>query len=286
VEISHNNLYLNILVFLISLKIVRIEETKMNHIKLILKFTIIIAYSFVNVSSAGVISGNQSTDDGNLVALQGYEWMTLDSTAGLQRSDIENGFTDNDGNVWGASDWSYASRVQTEILVNSLWDGIYSGWSDGNFDGASWFIENFGGLGFEGLPGGVSSNSNWVNLDNTRFFFGDDGDCTSDLSMSCRGYIQAGDNYNSDLSARNVVTSTASEVSYIANSGGVGFLSESNGSDMGFSTYNDTLSKTTADSRYGSLLLRSVPLAIVPEPSTMFIFALGIMGLVSGRFKK
>jgi hypothetical protein len=258
----------------------------MNHIKLILKFTIIIAYSFVNVSSAGVISGNQSTDDGNLVALQGYEWMTLDSTAGLQRSDIENGFTDNDGNVWGASDWSYASRVQTEILVNSLWDGIYSGWSDGNFDGASWFIENFGGLGFEGLPGGVSSNSNWVNLDNTRFFFGDDGDCTSDLSMSCRGYIQAGDNYNSDLSARNVVTSTASEVSYIANSGGVGFLSESNGSDMGFSTYNDTLSKTTADSRYGSLLLRSVPLAIVPEPSTMFIFALGIMGLVSGRFKK
>lgn len=124
-------------------------------------FSAVIFLSLVVSMSAyaGLISGNHTTDGGKSVNLQGLEWMPLTHTAGLSRSQVgsSNGFTDRYGNEWKSGDWRYATRSETEILLGSLWGGVYSGFSSDNYDGAKWFFDFFGGIAFD----------TWINNERT-----------------------------------------------------------------------------------------------------------------------
>ncbi|MER2491115.1 PEP-CTERM sorting domain-containing protein [Catenovulum sediminis] len=242
-------------------------------------------------ANAGLISGDHTTAGGKTVALQGLEWMSLDHTAGLSRDDIEDGFTDNYGTTWAAGEWEYATREQTETLLGSLWGGVYSGWSSDNHDGASWFITNFGGLFWDTWSGttrtdGKFNSDVWANLDRTFFIFGAGTECGATTDYSCRGDVRAGKLLDGDMVATHVVT-LATEISTTGVTPGagveVGYFDEWNGIDAGYDSWNSTFPNNLAFFHTGSLLVRAVN---VPEPSTIAIFALGMIGLASRRFKK
>jgi hypothetical protein len=261
-------------------------QMKNNILKAALASVILLNVTFF--ANAGLISGTHTTDDGKVVALQGLEWMSLDYTAGLSRSAVENGFTDRYGNTWAAGEWEYASRAQTETLLGSLWDQIYSGWSSGNGDGAMWFIDNLGGLGYDVGFGvnriaGSDSAGAYTNRDYSSFFYGADGECTANAALSCTGKIYAADNFTAaHINSDNALTG-ALERGYTKNTGRLGYLHENSGLLAGIDSSNAAGQKTVNAATLGSLLVRT---ADVPEPSTLAIFALGLMGLASRRFKK
>ena len=91
----------------------------------------------LNVSAA-VLSGNYTTDDGKVVALQGLEWLSADTTLGLSRSTV-NGMLD----TLEGGGWEYASDLQTSTLLQSLYGGTNQFTHVTNYDGAKWFGENF-----------------------------------------------------------------------------------------------------------------------------------------------
>ena len=116
------------------------------------KFSVLLGSAICAISlntSASIISGVHTLSDGREVALQGLEWLSLEHTANMSRNEVEGGFTDQYGMVWADDDWRYASRTETETLLGSLWDNVYNGWSNGNYIGSKWFIDNFQGLGFD-----------------------------------------------------------------------------------------------------------------------------------------
>lgn len=103
--------------------------------------TLLLAGCLSASANATFISGNKYLSNGSKVALQNLEWMPLTYTAGLTRVDIEDGFTDRFGNTWGADEWRYATKDETETLILSLWDKEFDGWSRGNAVGAWWFLD-------------------------------------------------------------------------------------------------------------------------------------------------
>jgi len=241
-----------------------------------------------NTASASIISGDHFTDEGKSVDLQGLEWMTLDHTAGFSRNDIENGFTDRYGTSWAADDWRFATRTEVEILINSLWDGVYSGGSSGNADGSKWFIDNFGGLAFDTGYGAdridnTETDAIFTGQDYSYFIYGDDFECSTDELQTCGATIFYADSYYSDFNAYNVLTQTI-ETSYLQGSGSIGFISDLYGANMGHHDDNWTELKNEGRNEMGSLLVRNTQVVSVPEPSTLAIFAAGIIGLL--RFRK
>jgi hypothetical protein len=236
-------------------------------------------------ANAGLISGSHLTADGKVVALQNLEWMSLDYTAGLSRVDVEDGFTDRYGTSWNAGEWTYATRQQTETLLHSLWGSTYGGWSQDNGDGATWFLETFGGLGYD-IGYGVNrfdrkiNVNGWLNYDFSQFLYGAYGDCgNSSTDWSCNAYIEAGYNYEYDKTAYTTVNSSVlDELSYTANSGKVGYFW------AGLShLHNHNTSSSNRHSEMGSLLVRVVD---VPEPSILSILVLGLMALGLRRKKE
>ncbi len=237
-------------------------------------------------ANAVIISGEMYTDDGKLVALQGLEWLSLEHTAGLSRADVEDGFTDNYGTSWAAGEWTYADRAQTETLLNSLWGGVYDGWSNDNYDGASWFINNFGGLEGDTWTNNVRSdgklnNAVWTNYDRSFFIFGNDTECFASFGNTCEGEIASADSTTS-ISLRGFNINTFMTDNARANEG-VGLFTEDAGVNMNLDTYNDSIPTGYINPMLGSLLVRRVE---VPEPSTLAVLALGMIGLASRRFKK
>ena len=247
-------------------------------------------------ANAGFVSGTHTTAEGKVVDLQGLEWMSLEHTVGISRDDIEDGFTDRYGTTWNAGEWSYATREQTETLLTSLWGGQYSGQSTSNYDGAEWFISNFGGIGFDNGYGsnridGTLTDRLLSNYDFTTFYFGERLECSTNIESSCLGVVEIADNFTRSQNGINPQTGLWEET-YVANSGAFGSLDEYFGLDAGFSSLN----ANTEDFQppiFGSLLIRNTIVTspadnttAVPEPSTLATFALGIMGLASRRFKK
>lgn len=189
-------------------------------------------------ANAGLITGEQYTDDGKLVELSQLEWLTWDETINLSRDDIENGIN----NTFIADGWRYATRSEFEALFDSLWGGTLEGWQSSNKDGAIWLNANLD-----------LSSSSWQDI-----AFGTSAECSG---ASCWAH------YNSSNTQ--------------------GWFSDSYGLSVGsdnINTQTTTYRSVSASDVYiSSALVRS---SSVPEPSTLAIFALGIMGLASRRFKK
>lgn len=243
-------------------------------------FTCALFVGASTIAYAGLISGAQTTADGKTVALQGFEWMSLDLTVGLSRTDIEDGFTDNDGSDWDANEWSYATIDQTATLLNSLWGGVYEGYSHDNVDGTSWFMANFGELL------NVDSSSTYTGLARSMFFYGGDGECALyGNNYSCEGMVEQMDSYEVSYFSEKVSGGGGMSYDPLTDSG-LGFISQEWGAKFTHPlTYISTVQPYEfMSTSSGSLLIRA-PIE-VPEPSTLAIFALGMIGLASRRLKK
>ncbi len=237
----------------------------------------------------GYISGTHTLSNGNTVALQGLEWMPLTYTAGLSRTDIENGFTDRFGTTWAAGEWTYATRAQTETLLKSLWDQSYYGWSNGNASGAHWFLEKFGGIAFD-LGYGVSriektwSSSTLTNFDYSFFFYGDTASCYPATNISCYGHVAKFDNDTQAKSELNATT-LINELSYVGNSGAGGWFYGSYGLDQN-SISPHWESTELVHPAAASLLVRqqvNQQPSQVSAPTSLSVLALGLLGLMSLR---
>ena len=261
------------------------DQMKFKFIKSALTATVFMGLCLT--ANAGLISGAHTTVDGKVVDLQGLEWMSLDYTAGLSRNDIEDGFTDRYGTTWEAGEWTYATRAQTEALLGSLWGGVYDGFSADNADGAEWFISTFEGIAFDLYTGPdrvnlTSTDSTWNGLDGAWFLFGTDGECSSTVTQSCVGNVEHTDGTFQDTYGYNVNT-FGSEVNLASPDTALGFFGEEHGANMGLFTDNFAIDKSQERANFGSLLVRSTA---VPEPSTLVIFALGMMGIALRRLNK
>lgn len=238
---------------------------------------------FAASSGATIISGSATTSGGKTVALQGLEWLSLHHSRDLSRTEIESaaGWTDAEGTTWAAGEWRYATRSETETLINSLWGGTYDGWSPDNADGALWFLDVFGGLSFDIRSGvfgtytdGDLNSTVWRNLDGSTFFYGSEGEC-GPTGVSCRGRVDGANNYTfNNISGINVATGVT-EVSYVKSTGSLGYFRENSGGDFGLTTDNLTLLNTSSSRNYGSMLVRNTATA-VPVPPMLFVLLVGL----------
>ena len=197
-------------------------------------------------ASAAIVSGQRFTDAGKAVDLQGLEWLSLDSTRGYSREDLESGSL---GYV--ANGWRYATRRETARLLTSLWGGTDYGGSTSNGDGADWFFKN---LGQGNLFAGAAELRS--------FFFGAEGECSDGAAMSCHGFY--------GVAYSNVGLPTT------------GWFYQEFGLDALFSNPG-AVDRSLRDNRYGSLLVRGV--SYVPEPSTLLLTALGVLVALKRRRK-
>lgn len=261
------------------------------HTKTAQYLALMISMSFAGASHGSIISGLHTTELGKTVALQGYEWLSLEHTGGLSRFDVEDGFTDNYGVDWAADEWRYATRSETETLLGSLWGGTVSGFSADNYDGADWFLDTFWGLAFEdgSLANGSEAlnNSFATNLDQSQLIFGMNGECNLDPNKTCRGSVQAASNYGLDLQGTNV-TGGSPMTTYLGNSGRMGFLADDHGLQFQGTGNNRFAPKSHSGGIAGSLLVRFMqsPPELVPEPTSITLFAAGLFGLRLARRRR
>ncbi len=143
--------------------------------------------------------------------------------------------------------WRYATLEEFSNLLLSLSPINRVDYNHiSNRDGTQWLWENFDPVDF-------ANHSNWYSRTGD-LYIGTSNRCGA--SVSCRGHWRAGD--NSDY----------------------GWMTDVYGRTV---TPTQTMSMTTGHSGVSSVLVRATS---VPEPSTLAIFALGMIGLASRRFKK
>jgi hypothetical protein len=251
--------------------------TSMNAIKMktIIKSVGIIWFLAKSATvSAGII--NEFNTDTEYAAnkfadLQGLEWLTLDVAVGQSRDSIEGGY----GGLID-DDWRYATRDETETLLGSLWDQIYSGSSVSNYDGAVWFLNNFGALTT------INYHPQFEKLEYSWFLFGAAGDCDPNINLSCEGYVDTRLNPNNIIRAYNVQINDL-EITYnpaTDSLGTIGTFIEETGVDMGWRPNNATVPNSQITNNESSLLVR------VPEPTTFMLVGLGLAGLTFARRKR
>ncbi|MFC0047191.1 hypothetical protein [Rheinheimera tilapiae] len=246
-------------------------------------------------TQAGFVSGTHTytTHSGQekTVDLQGLEWMPLSYTAGFSRDDIENksGFIDRFNNVWNKGDWRYATRIETETLLGSLWGGTYTAFSKDSYAGALWFKRFFGMLTYD-----ISSGSDRVDLeystdwltgyDYASAIYGDDKECGSEYGMSCELSVALFSNNSGSTWGTDPYTGKYT-ITYIANTGSAGYFSECNGLNTGYDRCQYRIKNDFHDSTIGSMLVRSIqsPPKSVSTPSVVTLLALGFIGLICSR---
>lgn len=223
-------------------------------------------------SLAAIISeGNVSTEyaTGQFANLQGLEWLSLDETQNQSRISVTAGF-----GGFIADGWRYATRAETAILLGSLWDHVYDGYSLSNAPGAKWFIDNFGALN-------TGSNSSFTGISETGFFFGNLNECGDISRPYCQGDVRYAEVANSDRFGFSVLT-LQSEFIGSANTGPYGAFYEVGGVDMGLTDFNQDISANNSSGVAGSLLVRTdstVPPSVVSLPTTVWLFISGMIGL-------
>lgn len=225
----------------------------------------------VNVANAGIISIENTNTEfsiGNYANLQGLEWLSLDVTLGLSRANVENGFVGNGNNTYTYSSnanrlndsWRYATTEEVESLINSLTNNLFNHdpkkVTVNQFEAANWFQQNFGFVSIDA--------SHWDYYNYSSFMYGHK-----------EGSAWGGSNYG------RIMTGYVSDNAYLGN-----------GYQGSFTKYKDiarinhsrgTVGVNSGYNDIGSMLVRVTQ---VPEPSTLAIFALGLIGLASRRFKK
>ena len=217
----------------------------------------------VSANAALISSATVSVSYGDL---QGLEWLSLDVTAGRSRTDVESDTALN------ADGWRYATRQETETLVNSVSSSGISGTSHVHYAGARWFLDNFGVLN-------IVNDDFYVGLNSSAFFFGEYGECSADHNQSCYGSLATFENYG-----RNVFspvwngTYWAYDQTYRAGHGHAGVVTDQGGANMGLTSENYVTSIDHVSSTFGSLLVREA--SVVPIPASVWLFGSGLLGLV------
>ncbi|MCP5352934.1 MAG: hypothetical protein H6926_07085 [Chromatiales bacterium] len=227
------------------------------------------ALSVTHAAQAAVISGTQYTDGGKPVALQGLEWLSFDESLRIKRFDIENGI----GNTLFADGWRYATRTETETLINSLWGGVWNGNSNDNFDGADWFLNTFG------VGWGPATSADNINVTLSYFYFGELGDCGGGSNQSCIGRVARADHSTVDIVGIDALTGLPG-TSYYANTGAWGQFSDTYGGDFGLYATNQTVDYSAGFTQGGSLLVRG-GVASVPAPGLLATLAIGGVALLA-----
>jgi hypothetical protein len=144
--------------------------------------------------------------------------------------------------------WRYATVMEYKTMMESVFD-TYDGWSSDNADGALWLYDNLYGHD-------ETSDQNTFILAN---FYGSDMECDPRSTVSCYGLFG--------------FFSISGDLSSSIDSGNI----RSFQFDGTFTQYkNQSANKA-------SVLVRATNVA---EPSTLYILALGMIGLASRRFKK
>jgi hypothetical protein len=193
----------------------------MKGMKLTLLATLLLSAMGAN---ANVVSGTALTDGGKAVNLQSMDWLSLAATRNisavtmLANLEDENGWVDSLGNSWGYGEWRLATRHEAEELLYSVWGGtVVDGVSKDNYDGASWFSDNFGM---------TASNSPQSALAWFNYGIGECGDVDavaySEAERGCQGKVFVDFVGQSRDSLGNVVNpdgSTSRQITYKANSG-------------------------------------------------------------------
>lgn len=212
--------------------------------------------SITSSTYAGIISASNTDTEyaaGYFADLQDLEWLTWDTTAYLTRVQIENNAMDLLSNGW-----RYASVSEFDTLFDSLKKGYIndsqnyrSEWSEGT----KWLWRNFDPLDYLGNFG-AGVGRNYSRIGDLRY--GGEGECGGGTQYGCRGHMRAYDDPAGWLYAPY--------------------------HDGSYSVHdNELYVYTRPDQAVSHVLVRA---AHVPEPSTLAIFALGMIGLASRRFKK
>jgi hypothetical protein len=214
----------------------------MEKIKTILTASFMLLVSVqVNAAIIDITNTNTEYASGLFADLQGLDWLTLDQTHKVSRNSIENGYGGfvDDG-------WRYATLLETENLLNSLWDQTWSGWSASNADGALWFLQAFG----------------FTEQLHASFMYGYGDDCAINYlpqyDWSCQGKVgylspSGAESHSNNLNAWDLDGVTYN--TYISEEDS-GYLHEQRGIDAGLGYDNYSMRNDFEYQWAGSLLVR------------------------------
>ncbi|MBT1062277.1 PEP-CTERM sorting domain-containing protein [Bowmanella sp. Y26] len=203
-------------------------------------------------ANAAIISGTHYTNEGKLVNLSGLEWLSWDVAIGKSRASIEAG-------EMGLLDagWRYATRKELSDLFQSV--APAPGQSPLNSDGTKWLWEVFDNPSFL-APAAPAPGSKLMSRIK-YMFVGNDGECSAHADESCIARWKA---FSDD---------------------GFGNVDKNAGY---YPTYSYRLLKTSSSSgivastsEFAHVLVRAT--TAVPEPSSLAMFALGLISWVRYR---
>ena len=210
-------------------------------------FTIIMMSVSSFTASAGLIVGSHTTDLGKNVNLGGLEWHTWHDLTNISRTTMLSEM--QSGGLYDG--WRYAKKSDFNLLFDSLW-GEEEGSHAANIDRSNWLNNNFGSTQMTSLNGDVSYGF-WIAYGSI------DEVGSSDTAFFGLYSIDQQINGSKGVFSRNLGVG-----------GGYDFTN----------IFNDDIGNGPIQTH------ALVRVSQVPEPSTLAIFALGLMGLASRRFKK
>ena len=246
--------------------------------------------SFASISNAAIIDiSNTNTEyaSGMFSDLQGLQWLSLEQTQGQSRESIESGF----GNYFSEG-WRYATALETETLINSVWGGNYSGYSQDNASGAKWLIDVFssGALTPAHVQSGSYSNGasffDYSGRSQIQFIYGYENDCSFDINRSCYGVSVYAEEFTSSMHDPLDIHTNQQISGLFLNPSSVGYFDDLRGLNIGqydrsANSGQPILDNNVVFQNVGHLLVRSVP-----EPSIIVLFGAGIIGLGLVRRRK
>ncbi len=238
---------------------------KFKFLKAVAAGLILSASCFVSVATAGLITYNGYTldEDTNIVTGNALEWLQWDETVGQSVNEALG--------IYSVDGWRLASNNNMSALFNSFfpeisWDDdentsqepdVSLPWDSSEDSQYSHLIELFG----KTSPNAVEYTQYPLDpfLESCGIF---------GLDADQDGYINVACAYDDYTWFDDLIDGPENESSWVSMLG------------------DEEASQYTRDTHYsegGIVLVRSVS---VPEPSTLAIFALGMIGLASRRFKK